>query len=161
MIFNNDNVAINNSAVYFNISARALVLSGFVAYVISSLVVRVYNRVLSSRELYTLVIENNGERAVMLAMLDTGNHLREPFSNCPVIVVNSDIVEHLVGNSCVRYVPTSSINGHCLLPAFKPKKVVVKTPKGSEVIENAYIALSSDMSSDSISAVLNPEILSV
>lgn len=160
MIFNNQYVAINNSAIYFDISARGLVLAGLFAYILSSIIVRIYNRVLSSKELYTLVIENNGERAVMLAMLDTGNRLREPFSNCPVIVVNRSSVEHLVGDASIRYVPSSTINGHNLMPAFKPKRVVVKTPKGSEVIENAYIALSQDMTSDSFSAVLNPEILS-
>lgn len=160
-LFNTSAIAVNNSSVYFDISARGLVLAGFVAYVMSSVVVRLYNRVLSSRELYTLIVENNGERSVMLAMLDTGNRLREPFSNQPVIVVSRDSVEHLVGDSNIRYVPASSVNNRTLLPAFKPSSIVLKSNKGSEVIENAYIAMSDDIDSSTFSAVLNPEILSV
>lgn len=160
-LFNADYVAVNNSSVYLDISARGLVLAGFVAYVLSSIIVRLYNRVLSKRELYTLVIENNGDSATMLAMLDTGNKLREPFSNTPVIVVDSSAVEHLVGDSTIRYVPASSVNNRTLLSAFKPSKILLKSPKGCEVIENAYIAMSDDIKSDRFSAVLNPEILSV
>lgn len=160
-LFDTKAIAINNSSVYFDISARGLVVAGFIAYVLSSIVVRLYNRVLSSRELYTLVVENNGKRSVMLAMLDTGNRLREPFSNQPVIVVQRNSVEDLVGNSNIRYIPASSVNNRALLPAFKPSSIVLKSKKGSEVIENAYIAMSDDIDSPSFSAILNPEILSL
>lgn len=160
-VFNTSAIAVNNSSVYFDISARGLVLAGFLAYVLSSVIVRLYNRVLSSKELYTLIIENNGERSVMLAMLDTGNRLREPFSNQPVIVVARENVDYLVGNSSIRFVPASSVNNRTLLPAFKPSSIVLKSKKGSEVIENAYIAMSDDIESSSFSAILNPEILSV
>lgn len=45
--------------------------------------------------------------------------------------------------------------------AFKPDKIILKSSKGREVIENAYVALSDDIKDDKYSAVLNPEILSV
>lgn len=160
-LFHIQYVAINNSTVYFDISAKAIILSGIFAYIISVVVVRFHNRILSSNELYTLVIENNGSSATMLAFLDNGNHLREPFSNMPVIVVNSKRIENIIDSKSLRYIPSSSVNGDKLLSAFKPDRIIVKTPKGIEVIQNAYVALSDDMLNDSFSAILSPEILSV
>lgn len=156
-----DSIALNNSSVYFDISARGIIISGFVAYLLSSLFLRLYNRTLSRKELYTLVIEHNGIRATMLAMLDTGNHLHEPFSNTPVIVVSSSLVSGMLDGTQTRLVPASSVGSQTLLVAFKPDLITIKTSKGCEVIENAYIALSDDITDDSFSAILNPEILSV
>lgn len=154
-------IAINNSTVYFDISSRVLVLSGFLAYALSSLIVRLHNRFLSSKELYTLVIEHNGNTETMLAFADNGNRLHEPFSNSPVIVAKRSRLDYMLNDTIVRYVPISTASSSSILQAFKPDKILLKTQKGSEVIENAYIALSDDINSDGFSAILNPEILSI
>lgn len=161
MLFDIDSIAVNNSAIYFDVSAAGIILAGLVAYILSSIAMRLYNRVLTKRELYTLVIENKGRSVTMLAMLDTGNRLREPFSNTPVIVVKGDLVSDIVGDSKIRYIPASSIGSRTLLTSFKPDRILLKSSKNTEVITNAYVALSYNLNSDGFSAVLNPEILSV
>jgi hypothetical protein len=154
-------IAINNSSIYFDISARGLLASAFVAYLLSCVIVRIYNRKLGCQELYTLIIENNNQRVTMSAMVDTGNKLHEPFSNSPVIIVDRSVGECLVGDSDIRIVPVSTVNNNSLLTAFKPERLILKTSKGQEVIENAYIALSDDIKQNGFSAILNCEILSV
>lgn len=154
-------IAINNSAVYFNISARGLLLSAFIAYILSCVIVRLHNRSLSKTEIYSVEITNNGDVLKLNALVDTGNKLREPFSNAPVIVVDKNKAEHLLGETATRFVPASTVSGEALLTAFKPEKIVIKSDSENEIIENAYVALSNDVKIDGFSAIINPEILSV
>lgn len=160
-LFGSERITVHNSVIYFDIGARGIIISAFCAYVISCAAVRFYNRRLSSNELFTLVIENNGSSVTMFALSDTGNKLREPFSDSPVIVADESLCRPLVDKKRVRAIPTSTVNGGGILMAFKPDKIILKSSKGREVIENAYIALSDDIKDDKYSAVLNPEILSV
>lgn len=160
-LFGSERITIHNSVIYFDIGARGIIISAFCAYVISCVAVRLYNRRLSSEELFTLVIENNGSSVTMFALSDTGNKLREPFSDSPVIVADESLCRPLVDEKRVRAIPASTVNGGGILMAFKPDKIILKSSKGREVIENAYVALSDDIKDDKYSAVLNPEILSV
>lgn len=160
-LFGSERIAVHNSVIYFDIGARGIIISAFCAYVISCAAVRLYNRRLSSEELFTLVIENNGSSVTMFALSDTGNKLREPFSDSPVIVADESLCRPLVDEKRVRAIPASTVNGGGILMAFKPDKIILKSSKGREVIENAYVALSDDIKDDKYSAVLNPEILSV
>ena len=154
-------ITLANSTVYVNISARGLLLSAFFAYVISCVVVRVYNRRLAANQTYSLTVENGGKTAELRAFSDTGNKLREPFSDSPVIVADKAQIAPLMQADKTRIIPTSTVGGRSFLLSFKPDKVTVKTERGEEEIENVYIALSDDIKDDAFTAVINPEILTV
>ena len=66
-------IAVNNSVVYFNLSAPMLILSGILAYAVSGVVIKIYNRTLSKKDIYTLIIEQDGKSYSFCAFLDTGN----------------------------------------------------------------------------------------
>ena len=161
LLFHTKALAVRNGSVYFDIGAGELLLSGLAAYLLSSLFLRIYNRRLSARELYTLQIEGSGGSITLFAMADTGNKLREPFSDAPVIVVAKETAQRVFAEEKARMIPTSTVNSVSLLPSFKPQRVIIKTDKGKEVVENVYVALSDDMNHQAFSAVFNPEILSV
>ena len=84
-------------------------------------------------------------------MYDSGNHLVEPFSNRPVIVVERaaldglltipDSVEDLPPNGVWRVVPFDSLGGEGLLPAFSPDSVVAVTPRGEIRLRDCYVAV--------------------
>lgn len=152
-------IAINNSVLYFDLSAPVIIVSALFAYLLSSIFIRLYNRALSKNEIYTLIIENDKEKVRLNALLDTGNRLREPFSNKPVIVVSSSKIVCATKNT--RQVPVSTVNGTNILTAFKPDKIILKTSEGEETIENAYIALSDDLGCENYSAIFNNDILSI
>lgn len=156
-----DYIVVNNSVVYFNISARGLLVCAFIAYLLSCLVVRIYNRSLSKNEVYKIVIENKEQSVILFALADTGNKLYEPFSNAPVIVADKASVQALVGDSTIRIIPAATVHQSAFMQGFRPDKVTVKTAKGDAVIENVYIAMSENMNNHTFSAILNPEILSV
>jgi len=151
----------SNGAVYVNIGSRELLLSAFIAYVVSCVVMRFYNRKLASGEIYSLTVENGGTAVHMYAFSDTGNKLREPFSDYPVIVADATKVEGLVTPEKTRIVPAGTVNKSAFLVAFSPDRVTVKTNRGETEIENVYIALSDEINNDAFSAIINPEILSV
>lgn len=154
-------IAVNNSVVYFNISATTLIVCSVIAYLVSCLVIRLYNRSLSSKEIYTLQISNNGNTVNLFAFLDTGNRLREPFSNSPVIVANADKLKDVIGDTELRVIPTATVGKDAVLYAFKPDKLVLASSKNNETLENVYVALSSSINSANYSAILNPDILSI
>lgn len=152
-------IAVNNSVMYFDISSSVLIVCAVASYLLSSVIIRFYNRTLSKKEVYFLTIENNGTSTDLLAFLDTGNKLREPFSDSPVIVVDANKISADGKNT--RIVPVSTVNGIGFLTAFKPDKIILKSTKGEEIIENAYIALSNDVKDENYSAILNYDILSI
>lgn len=154
-------IAINNSTVYFDISARGLLISAFIAYLLSCIIVRIYNRSLSKGEIYTITIENENNEVTLFAFADTGNKLKEPFSNSPVIIADKEKVEPIVNKDKIRLIPASTVSGCTYLVSFKPDKVTLKASSGKEVIDDVYIALSDEIKNDGFSAVINPEILSV
>lgn len=154
-------ITVNNSTVYFDVSSKQLIVCAFAAYIISCIVVRLHNRSVSNKEIYTLEIHNEGKTVTLFAFADTGNKLREPFSNYPVIIVRRELAESIVGNSKLRLIPATTVNNSSMLKAFKPDNIIIKGSKKSEVIENAYVAMSEEIRSDSFSAIINPEILSV
>lgn len=161
IVFNLPFISINNSVLYFDVSSSTIIVCAVVAYIASSIVLRLYNRTLSKNELFTLIIENKGKTATLLAFMDTGNRLREPFSNMPVILVKKSKAEFLLQNSKIRMIPVTTVNNTNLLIAFKPEKIILKTSKGEENIQNAYIALSDSINDDNFSAILNYDILSI
>ena len=150
----------DNGTVYFDIGARGLLLSAFFAYVIACAVVRVYNRRVSSGEIYTLKIERQGQSVTLFALADNGNRLREPFSGESVIVVKSEKVSALAPEN-MRLIPASTVSSSSYLQAFKPDRVEIKNNRGVKTADAVYVALSDSLCSEDYSAVFNPEILSV
>lgn len=161
MLVHSNMIRINNGEVYFDINARQLILTALIAYCVSCFIIRLYNKKLSAGEIYNVRIKNKGKEAFVYALSDSGNKLREPFSDYPVIVVDKKLLNGLYDGDKLRLIPTSTVNKNSFLQAFKPETVEVKTAKGWIQVSDVYVALSDDMNSKSFSAVINPEIISV
>lgn len=161
MLFHSDRISINNGEIYFDVNAKQLLFSALISYAASCLIIRIYNKKISSGDIYSVIIENNSKSVSLFALTDSGNRLREPFSDSPVIVVRADLVEGLFDESRARLVPATTVNSKTYLKAYKPECLKIKTKKGYERVENVYVALSDEIDSKAFSAVFNPEIISV
>jgi len=65
-----------------------------------------------------LRLTQSGRQKEMQALIDTGNHLREPLSGLPVIIVQkADITQ------CGKPVPYSTIAGTGILNALRPERI--------------------------------------
>lgn len=154
-------IFIKNGIVYFDISPTFLILSTVVIY----FSIKIYQYFLGENDLHNsfcdLEILNNGKTVKLFAKVDTGNSLKEPFSNKPVIVAEyeslKDILPPEVKNyiqdnvedwtakgkktSFLRVIPYSTVSGEGLLPAFTPEKVTIKY-KNKTYIKETFLAIS-------------------
>lgn len=156
MIFKPPGVVINNNTVYFNISAKLLLFSALAAYVVSTVVLRIYNNKIAKKEIYRVTVEKNGKEFKFFAFADSGNNLKEPFSNYPVIVADKNLFD---GVETERLVPYSTIGSQGVLNAFKPNTVTVCAGNKKYSIQNVYIALNDNLKKGEFRGIINPNIL--
>lgn len=156
LIFKSSGIALNNGTVYFDISAKILLLSALFAYLISVAVIKIYNHTIEKKQIYSVTIDKNGRTTHLYALSDSGNKLKEPFSDYPVIVADKSKISF----NAERVVPYNTVGGEGVLQAFKPDKVVISNGKNSFETDRVYIAMSSVESKD-FSAIINPEILNI
>lgn len=156
LIFKPAGVVINNTTVYFDVSAKLLLFSAVAAYLISGLIIKVYNNKTASKELYEITVYLNGEKVKFFAFADSGNKLKEPFSGLPVIVAHTGLFEKV---PCSRVIPCKTVSGDGALYAFKPDRVAVATTKGEGSFENVYIALSDNIGRGEYMGIINPAML--
>jgi len=161
-------------------SLKVLLASSCLFYILVKLGVNFYkSRIVKKQICYsvTIYLENTG--IGMNALLDTGNSLRDPLTNAPVIIAEYSAIKDFlpenidIGGSDVeadfgsishrlRIIPYSSVgkqNG--MLLGFKPDKVIIEDGSKTTILENVVIGVYNfKLSSDgAYQGLLNPEIL--
>lgn len=182
-IVSSDNLIVKNGVVYIDISPTFLL----VATVLSYIIIRVINIITgrqNPKELYcNLELENDNHSSQIRAKVDTGNTLREPFSNVPVIVTEYKYIKEIIPedffdffnevhsisnkklypalNNNFRIVPFKVVSSEGILPAFKPDKIIISSD-GNELEKEAYVAVCSSGNLDSdFEALVNPELIEI
>lgn len=149
---------------------KIAILGGIVGFTVITIAFRLVKSKLTRKDMFCkLKIYFQDKQVETMAMMDTGNMLKDPISRMPVIVVEKDVlydmipyrilqnIEHIIGGdvpqelyeegsveylSKFRVIPFSSIgkqNG--LLLGFKAKKVEVEILEEEESIENVIIGI--------------------
>lgn len=157
-MFTPKNLLIKNSIVYLNISPVMLIVYSLVCYC----AFRVFNTIAGkhkTRDTYCMLTVCGNNNAVRVnAKIDTGNTLKEPFSQCPVIVMGrhtaqavtpAEILEYetvttlryRTSINSIRFVPFTSVNGEGIMPGFKAEQVYLNDKICDK---NVYIALCKD-----------------
>jgi stage II sporulation protein GA (sporulation sigma-E factor processing peptidase) len=98
---------------------------------------------------YNVSIYYNDVKIKGIGFLDTGNKLKDPYFNKPIILVNKDLIKEDVSYFLVPY---DSLNNHNLLKVFKPKFIIVN----KKIKKNILIGLS-DINLNGIKIILNTE----
>jgi stage II sporulation protein GA (sporulation sigma-E factor processing peptidase) len=124
---------------------------------------RIVGRHACERAFYRVKIVNSKKDVTFDACLDTGNSLKEPFSNLPVILVNKSCVKDILPSDInfedanmiekssiklgkkLRLIPFGTISNEGTLLAFKPDDVIVETKNG-KIKREAYLAVCSKLS---------------
>lgn len=170
-------IFMKNGIIYFNISPLFLIVSTLITY----LIMKVFNILIGQKEIHLnfckITITKDNKELTLKAKIDTGNTLKEPFSNTPVIVTNYESIKSIIKNKIpenifendyetktplrIRVVPFKTIMGEGLLPAFKPDKLIIQYNNQS-FEKNAFIAICKENIIDSsYSALINPELLNL
>lgn len=166
-------IVVNNSIVYFNISPVLMVITTILSYLIIRIINKITEKQNSILEICKVKVINNDKFCQFYAKVDTGNTLCEPFSNIPVIVVNEEAIKivaedefnkllnatntEYIPKNHYRLIPFNSIGGNGLLPAFLPKEVYINDIYCPNKV---YIAVCKNkIISGEIKAMINPEII--
>lgn len=136
---------------YTNVNAYTLLL----IFALAVFVIRVSfgfikKQQLKSSFLYSVTIEKNGKSVTDTALFDTGNFLREPFSQKSVVVAEwktvSELFEQETLISCITqtpeaflYIPCKILNGSTGLYAFSPDRILLD---GAVFKEPVLVAIS-------------------
>ena len=141
----------NNGIVYFDIDITFLVICSVIAYIVITLISKLTDKKAPKSKEYYIKIQTDKKTISCQGLMDTGNNLREPFSNYPVIMMDSTMFSDLFDeNDKMRLVPVTTVSGETLLKAYRPKLVEI----GNYKTEKVYIA-ESLASLDEYKVILN------
>lgn len=140
-----------NGVVYYNVSPWLLIGLTVVCYGVLWAVELIARRRAPQGRDFTVRVHYDGRSVSAKCLYDSGNHLTEPFSNRPVLVLERAVleglltlpedVEDLPPNGMWRVVPFDSLGGGGLLPAFSPDSAVALTPQGERSLGECYVAV--------------------
>lgn len=141
-----------NGVVYYAVSPLLLVGLTILCYGILCAVGKRLRRAAPHRHRYAVSVSNRGCTVTLPCLFDSGNHLVEPFSGAPVIVMEWNALTALLPEGSDtdgmptgpgwRVIPFDSLGGQGLLPAFRPEQVTVHTEQGFIPLPGCYVALS-------------------
>lgn len=140
-----------NGVVYYAFPPLLLVGLSVLCYGLLWLAEHWTRRRAPAGRLFRVTLTMGEERVTFPCLYDSGNHLVEPFSGYPVLVVEREVVEQVtavpsgvedlpVGGGW-RLVPYDTLGGGGVLPAFVPRQVSVKMPQGERMFPACYVAV--------------------
>jgi len=108
-----------------------------------------------------VTIRMDGKTLTIPALLDSGNTLRHPVNNWPVVVVQRDVAARLFAGNLLSWlddplslpppdwetqiglIPYKSVGGQGFLAAVRPDQVIISCQRGSRVLTQVYVAVGS------------------
>ena len=160
-LFSPQGMILKNSVVYFDVSPLTLIFLTVLSYLVILLISRLTGR-RAPKELYCRIrIECSGRSCECGAKLDTGNSLREPFSNYPVAVAYGPSIAPVIPPSDslnMRLIPFRAVAGGGLLKAFRPDKLTIACGGRTVEVRDVYVAVAQERLGE-CDALLNPDLL--
>lgn len=142
---------INNNYIY---TALIILLTPLIAIEL----VKKFNKIKSNYKYYYLIKINfkNNKTIELNSFLDTGNKLKDPYTNKGIILVNINKINKLVKIRSPIYVPYNTLNNTGLLKCIKPKSIEID----GKILSNYLIGLSEkQFNIDGIDCILNYKLL--
>lgn len=173
-LFPTGGYAYHNGVVYFQLKPLTLLLGITAAYLLASGFNRIFRARREDSASCPMVITRGGAVARLEALADTGNHLTEPFSGLPVVVVafgtaaplltsheQSAILENTLEHDLppgLRLVSYHTVGGEGLLAAFAPDSISLQVEGHWQTVD-AYVAVSKTPLTGDCQAIFNPRII--
>ena len=159
----------NNGLILNSKSLRVIFISAIIAFIVIIIGFKIVKNKISAKDMYCdIEIKINNKKIQTKAMIDTGNFLKEPITNTPVIVVEHTLlyecipkeilnhIEDILGGdfseipdsvrkeyiSKLKVIPFSSLgkqNG--ILLGMKPEGVIIKNEEEEKEKNNVIIGI--------------------
>lgn len=123
-----DNPNLDHAAVIYNFSYKNIILALMTLYlVVNKIVMYVKERKQLTNYIYNIEIYIDGMKTSVRTFLDTGNELREPVTNLPVIIVERDMFKILNLKDYNKYsIPYYVVSGYAgNLVGIKPDGIKI------------------------------------
>lgn len=160
MFFEIDLMLYTNGIIYFDADMTFLTVTAVVSYFIITAISKLTDKAAPSKYEYFVTVQKGNSVVSCKGLMDTGNSLREPFSDYPVVMADRCVFEQLVGkittlddieeNGEIRLIPISTVNDVTLVKAVRPDFLKI----GDFETDKVYIA-ESDMPLDEYKIILN------
>ena len=152
-----------NGVVYYSVPPLVLVALTVVCYGALWLAEQLLRRRAPKGHLFRVRVTHGDRHVEFDCLYDSGNHLVEPFSGRPVLVMERRIAAELVCVPTVedmpaekgwRLVPYDTIGGSGLLPAFSPVSVVAVIRGETRPLPECYVAVCERLSRGEYSGLI-------
>ena len=142
-----------NGVVYYSLPPLLLVALSVLCYGLLWLSERWMRRRAPAGHTFRVWLQYEDKTVEFPCLYDSGNHLTEPFSGRPVLVVERDVAQQLLpvppsveeipvhSEAGWRLVPYDTLRGGGLLPAFIPRQAAVVTREGRRPLPACYVAV--------------------
>lgn len=140
-----------NGVVYYSVPPLLLVVLTVVCYGILWLAEQLLRRRAPKEHLFRVRLTHDGRSITFPCLYDSGNHLTEPFSGHPVMVVERGVAEELLpvppsvedlpADGGWRLIPYDTLGGGGLLPAFSTVSATVLLRGEAHPLPPCYVAV--------------------
>ncbi|MBU3111397.1 sigma-E processing peptidase SpoIIGA [Clostridium lacusfryxellense] len=138
---NSNNMSLN--LIIIDFPYEKLMLSIMVIYIlIYRIMIFIGDRKKISTLIYTIDIVNKNYKKTIKAFLDTGNELREPATNLPVLIVERDVLGDIITEKNNTFlIPYTVVNGtSSKFKGFKPEYINIHIDKKNIETRDVIIA---------------------
>ena len=125
IILDKDILVYSNGIVYFDVDLTFLIVCTVISYVVITLISKITDKKAPKSKEYYVTVVNAGKTISCTALMDTGNNLREPFSDYPVIMIDKELFNKLFVQEKIRLIPVLTVNGESVIRAFRPQKLII------------------------------------
>ncbi|WP_291635489.1 sigma-E processing peptidase SpoIIGA [Clostridium sp.] len=139
----NNSEEMSFNVIIINFPYEKLLLSLMIIYIlIYRIIIFIGDRKKISTLIYTVDIINKSYKKTIKAFLDTGNELREPVTNLPVLIVERDsLSEVMLEKNNTYLIPYTVVNGtNGRLIGFKPECINIHIDKKNIETRDVIIA---------------------
>ena len=138
-----------NGVVYYSVPPLLLVALTVVCYGLLWLGEQLLRRRAPKEHVFRVRLTHPGGTVTFLCLYDSGNHLVEPFSGKPVLVVDRQVAAELFSvvpsasdlPAGWRLIPYNTLGGDGLLPAFVPGSATVFSGGAEHPLPPCYVAV--------------------
>lgn len=151
-IFKPYGMVINNSVVYFDISAIALIICTVIFYFLFILFSKIFSSSYKFAEKCSVTVWYKDEKTEFDAIIDTGNSVSDVFGDSQIIIADSSVAQKLFGSldlninqeikSRYRAIPCTTVSGTDILSGFRCDGAVVNVPEARVTLKNPILAVS-------------------
>ncbi len=161
-----------NGYLYLDVSALVLVISSAVIYAALAVMRRIFDSPHSDSKITLTVKGKNGKTAVLTAIPDSGNYLKDFLTGRPVIICRTGAINEIIpenvsaylGGSTddmrgIRLIPMKTAAGNTIAAAFTPESITASLDGREKQLDALIAAMNGAFENEGFDALISDKLL--